>query len=631
MFLYVLVLVMLAFEWVCSNNVAGGVEELLQDFPRLRAPLVAVYQIIVTNLLYVRLALIVLLVIEELTKENPLDKLAPQKEAVNSLEIILEAAVLLVLVALFLYPPDRYIISRYVYPMTPFFIILLLPQLMGDIGTHLLREKGFVLKTGMKGKDTEDSLVWKTVGKKCILTANPWQGIYIEGAAGSGKSASVIGPIIEQAAKKNFAGFLYDYKGAPPTLSRQLYNALQKYPSKVKFAHINFSLPFLSGRCNPLAPRYISSKLHAQEYATTILKNLNKDWITRQDFWCLNAIAYLSGILWFLKNYYPCYCTLPHATLLGLQEVGAVMKLISRDREVHSMVSPIAHAYQQGAKDQLAGIVASFQLPLGKIYNKNIFWVMNGQGGEDHIDLDLTSPTHPTFLTVANDPGLSEGLCPVISLIATVCMKNMNQQGKHKALFLLDEAPTLFIPDLSTLPATARSNKVSTILCVQDYAQLKKYYGAHDAQVMRANLGNQFFGMTNNLETAKYVSELVGEYEKVTRSLSKSKGHTTESTSLKKEAILSPTAIMNQAAGHFVVRISSADPPIVAAQLAGLSPAALPLNKQPREGLTLLIEENYKQIHQEVHSLFASSQAPSYPASFNKSYEKDIVSYQEGT
>ena len=35
----------------------------------------------------------------------------------------------------------------------------------------------------------------------------------------------------------------------------------------------------------------------------------------------------------------------------------------------------------------------------------------------------------------------------------------MNQAGKHHSAILLDEAPTLYIPKLEIIPATARSNK----------------------------------------------------------------------------------------------------------------------------------------------------------------------------
>jgi hypothetical protein len=45
----------------------------------------------------------------------------------------------------------------------------------------------------------------------------------------------------------------------------------------------------------------------------------------------------------------------------------------------------------------------------------------------------------------------------------------MNQQGKRHSFFLLDEGPTLFIPKLDQLPATARSNKVATIYMAQTF------------------------------------------------------------------------------------------------------------------------------------------------------------------
>ena len=48
-----------------------------------------------------------------------------------------------------------------------------------------------------------------------IVIHNPSQGIYIEGSAGSGKSQSVIEPIIHQAVSQGYSGFLYDFKGNP--------------------------------------------------------------------------------------------------------------------------------------------------------------------------------------------------------------------------------------------------------------------------------------------------------------------------------------------------------------------------------------------------------------------------------
>ena len=86
---------------------------------------------------------------------------------------------------------------------------------------------------------------------------------------------------------------------------------------------------------------------------------------------------------------------------------------------------------------------------------------------------------------------------------------------------------------------------------------------------------------------------------------------------------------MKQRLGHFVVRISSADPALVSTHLAGFkqSAQALPLNPKNSASITPLIDANYQQIHKEVASFFAVPQIKGYPARFHKTFE--IVGYEE--
>ncbi|WP_419836238.1 type IV secretory system conjugative DNA transfer family protein [Xanthocytophaga agilis] len=103
-----------------------------------------------------------------------------------------------------------------------------------------------------------------------------------------------------------------------------------------------------------------------------------------------------------------------------------------------------------------------------------------------------------------------------------MALKLMNQQGKRHSFVLLDEAPTLYIPHLDQLPATARSHKVATVYMAQDFSQIRKQYGQNEAEVLISNLNNQFFGRVANLNTAEYVSRLFGKEERVIRSESSS-------------------------------------------------------------------------------------------------------------
>lgn len=448
-----------------------------------------------------------------------------------------------------------------------------------------------------------DCFIWKVQKKGFVVLDSLSQGIYIEGSTGSGKSSSVIEPIIYQAADRGFAGFLYDFKGNPPTLSAHTYQAL--LGKQIKFAHINITHTGLSHRCNPLHPSYLPFKLYAQEYASAILKNLNKEWMHKPDFWSDNAIAFFSAIIWFLKKHHGSLCSLPHALLVAMEDYQQSIALLSLDRETKIMIEPIHTAYKNNADKQLSGVFSSLQLPFNKIYTKEIFWVLSGHLGEaDTVDLDVSNPTNPTMLTVANDPRLIDSLSSIIALIGTVCMKHMNQQGKHKSIFLLDEASTLFIPGLENLPATARSNNVSTIVCVQDFEQLKHMYGSSKAEVIRNNLGNQFFGMTSNLTTGAYVSKMVGSCTNVKTSINISDKDDTVTKSLGKESYLTPNYIASQPPGHFTIKVAGKKPQFLATYLSNTSYPAVGIPSKFDSELDRKMEDNWENIHSEVDGIF---------------------------
>lgn len=388
-----------------------------------------------------------------------------------------------------------------------------------------------------------------------------------------------------------------------------MYQALKR--KKVKFGHINITHPSISLRCNPLDPVYLPFKLYSQEYAGSILKNLNRSWITKSDFWSDNAISFLGAVIWFLKKHHPSCCSLPHAMLICLQSHSKSISLLNTDLETGMMISSISSAYVNNAEKQLAGVFSSLQLPLNKIYTKEIFWVLSGQKEDhDYVDLDVSHPSNPIMLTVANDPRLSDSLSPIVSLIGSVCMKNMNQQGKNRSIFMLDEAPTLFIPGLENLPATARSNNLCTVICVQDFSQLQSLYGDNLAGVIRNNLGNQFFGMTGNLDTGSYVSKLAGEYTHFQTSLHVSGDFFNEkiskTTTLGKEQYLPPSLLSRQSPGSFVVKVAGSRPKFLSTSLKGVGYVKKlpPLPVYHPGDLRIKLDSNWVKIHNEVEALF---------------------------
>lgn len=101
------------------------------------------------------------------------------------------------------------------------------------------------------------------------------------------------------------------------------------------------------------------------------------------------------------------------------------------------------------------------------------------------------------------------------SLVITVATKLMNQPDKHPSFVLLDEAPTVFIPNIEVLPNTGRSNKIATVIMCQDIAQLEDGYGREKADVLFASCNSHFYGRVASSKTAEILSKQFGKADKV--------------------------------------------------------------------------------------------------------------------
>jgi type IV secretory pathway TraG/TraD family ATPase VirD4 len=345
-----------------------------------------------------------------------------------------------------------------------------------------------------------------------LTIENPYSGIFISGGAGSGKSKSIIEPLIKDAGDNNFTGVVYDYKF--PELAEYVNTAYKN--STVSKYFVNFTNVNKSHRINPIAPELMKNDSFAREFAFSILANLNPQIIKNTDFWTDNSLALLSSVFWYLKTTHPKYCTLPHAISLILQpDLDALLEKLKTNSKCSDMIATILTAQMQGAANQLSGVISSLQVSLSKISTSEIYYVLS----DNDFSLNLNDPENPAILTIGNDPTLANTYSPIIGLILTSLSKQLNQQKKDKSIFMIDEFPTVFVPNIEQLPATGRSNKISTILACQDIAQVVDRYGKSKADTILSNLGNQFFGRTTNPETAQRVSSMFGKGDKLVQTV----------------------------------------------------------------------------------------------------------------
>lgn len=415
-------------------------------------------------------------------------------------------------------------------------LLVLGAGLTAGIARALHKTERFGLRTERRQQHTEHGFSLATTDGGWINIPNPFRGTLVLGGAGAGKSYSIGEPLIEQFTEKGFAGLIYDFKF--PVLAEAAQKAFVLADAKaaavgegcptpqVQLHIINFKDLERSERVNPLRADKMPVVAYANEYARAIMANLNPESIKKMDFFDTSANAFLTAIIWFYKKNFPTFCTLPHVVNTALHpDFTHVLSMLDTDPECGDMVRSITTAVKQRAEKQVAGVIASLQIVLTRINSPEIAWVLTpDEARGEGFSLELNDPQAPKVLVVGNDPTLKETFSPVISCIVAVALKLMNQQHKHPSYVFLDEAATIYVPNLEVIPATARSNKVAMIYMTQDLSQMIDAYGRDKMQVMVSNLNNQFFGKVNSLETAKFVSELVGkeDREMVSASLGRS-------------------------------------------------------------------------------------------------------------
>jgi hypothetical protein len=457
----------------------------------------------------------------------------------------------------------------WLYPASVVVVGLSLPMLAIVLGSF---RRQSVEQSERRRIDNEHSITIKS-RKGYINVPNPYRGSLVIGSSGSGKSASIGNAFLHQFVKKGFCGIVYDFKF--PTLANVINTALHRHgdDTDLQYYIVNFQDPTLSHRCNPLAPDNIPTVAHAEEYARAIVNNLDTNTIKHREFFSNSAIAWLAALIWFYRSEHPEHCTLPHVINTALYpDYAHVISMLEANPQSADMIRSIATAIQKKADKQIARVIASLQILVTRINSPEIVWALTG----DDFDMNINDPKHPKLLCLGSDPGLVDTFSPVVSLIITVAIKQMNQQGKRKSFVLLDEAPTLFIPKFEVIPATARSNKVASVYMAQDIAQMVDMFGREKAEVIIANLSNQFYGKVSSVQTAKAVSEMIGKEEQLITNHSQgssrgSKGnrnlsHNT-STSQQERALIKPQEVMQLQPGEFVGQTVEASIPYFRAQI----------------------------------------------------------------
>ena len=345
--------------------------------------------------------------------------------------------------------------------------------------------------------------------------SNPFKGINVVGGAGSGKSESVIKPILSEAIRKKFTGMVYDFKY--PELGTLIRNKIEAIKAKEteetpeekrekrKVFEINFTDATNSDLLNPL--KYIEDIDQAREIAYIMIKNLigGKD-----DFFSMQAKSILAATIWYFHRKEKEKCTIPHIICFLLRadktdDKFNFIEILRRDTESEEMLGGFLAG--EKSEKQIAGVLGTLLDALQKIHSPKNTWILSQDNG---IDLNLNHPDNPSILILGTSMATQRTNTALISIIISTATRLMNTRGRLPSFLAFDEFPTLYIPDFSDIPSTGRSNRIATLVGIQDISQLKMKY-KEEAESIMANLAYQLYGRTTNPETMKRMQDVAGK------------------------------------------------------------------------------------------------------------------------
>ncbi|WP_081663334.1 TraM recognition domain-containing protein [Flavobacterium subsaxonicum] len=262
--------------------------------------------------------------------------------------------------------------------------------------------------------------------------------------------------------------------------------------------------------------------------------------------------------------------------------------------------------------EQLEGQIASAKVAMARLSSPQLYYVLSG----NDFTLDINNPDDPKIVCMGNNPQKIQIYGAVLSLYVTRLVKQVNKKGKQKSSLIFDEFPTIYLNNMDSLIATARSNEVATCLGIQDFSQLRKDYGREQADVIMNITGNIVSGQVTG-DTAKQLSERFGKIMQDRESLSINSGDTSISRSKQLESAIPPSKISALSSGEFVGMV--ADDPENKIELKAFhceilnDHAALKIEADGYKDIEVIrkldntmVQRNYLQVKQDIQEIIQS-------------------------
>jgi type IV secretory pathway TraG/TraD family ATPase VirD4 len=382
-----------------------------------------------------------------------------------------------------------------------------------------------------------------------IFIPDGQRGTTVCGAPGSGKTFSVIDPMIRSVIDQGFPICLYDFKF--PGGQAEIHAAY----ARNRGYDVRIFAPGFEGTesCNLLD--FLKSP-DDSETAGQIAKVLNSNFSLNggkggeDPFFQLSGDQLIKAVLQLAKlSEYPDFLTCQKILALDSSELI--------DRVKAANISPwVKTSWDQfmsmrESEKTAASVAAIASLMFTNFVSPDILPCLCGKST---IPLDLEGKQMIIF---GMDQNRRDIIGPILATVLhMIVTRNIAKQRVDPLAVFLDELPTLSLPSLVNWLNESRSAGFCGVLGYQNMTQLEKAYGKENSRAILSGCNTKFIFNPGEYESAKYFSDYLGDeevhYRQKSRSNSKDGGSSSTSDQDKTKKIFSPEEFLKLPAGHCV-------------------------------------------------------------------------------
>jgi type IV secretory pathway TraG/TraD family ATPase VirD4 len=375
------------------------------------------------------------------------------------------------------------------------------------------------------------------------------RGTTVCGAPGSGKTFSVIDPMIRSVIDQGFPICLYDFKF--PGGQAEIHAAY----ARNKGYDVRIFAPGFEGSesCNLLD--FLKSA-DDSETAGQIAKVLNKNFSLNggkggeDPFFQLSGDQLIKAVLQLAKlSEFPDFLTCQK--ILALDSSELIDRVKAADISPWVKTSWDQFMSMRESEKTAASVAAIASLMFTNFVSPDILPCLCGKST---IPLDLEGKQMIIF---GMDQNRRDIVGPILATVMhMIVVRNIAKKRIDPLAVFLDELPTIALPNLVNWLNESRSAGFCGVLGYQNMTQLEQAYGKETSRAILSGCNTKFIFNPGEYESAKYFSDYLGDeeirYKQKSRSSSKDGGSYSTSDQDKTKKMFSPEEFLKLPAGSCV-------------------------------------------------------------------------------